>query len=314
MRKYGKKLMSGALALGLIFTLGTTAFAVSDAEYTKNENVYVRLEQNGEVSGAYVVNTFHVTKEGEITDYGDYDKVQNLTNLETIESDKDEHTFTAEEGKFYYQGDIDKAELPWTFDIVYTLDGEEVEKDELAGQEGELEIRLQVRRNPAFADASFFQTYMLQTSFTLDPALCDHIHAEGVARGETTATDSEEQTKEQVEEQTAEQVAETTIQTTMTDAGANENITFIVYPGTEADLFITADVKNFEMDDISINGAAAVEFPKSYVSGANTNVNKTTFIISAEGVTVPEPFVEDVGEEEAGFVDKLLDLFKGLVG
>lgn len=302
MRKYGKKWMSGALALGLIFTMGTTAFAASDAEYTKNENVYVRLEQNGEVSGAYVVNSFHVTKEGEITDYGDYDKVQNLTNLEAIESDKDEHTFTAEEGKFYYQGDIDKAELPWTFDIVYTLDGEEVEKDELAGQEGELEIRLQVRRNPAFADANFFQTYMLQTSFTLDPALCDHIHAEGVALGETAATDSGDQT------------AGTTIQTTMTDAGANENITFIVYPGTEAELVITADVENFEMDDIAINGAAAAEFPKSYVSDANTNVDKTTFIISAEGVTIPEPVVEEVVEEEPSFIDKLLDLFKGLFG
>lgn len=302
MRKYGKKLMSGTLALGLAFTLGMTAFAASDAEYTKNENVYVRLEQSGEVSGAYVVNTFHVTKEGEITDYGDYDKVQNLTNLETIESDKDEHTFTAGEGKFYYQGDIDKAELPWTFDIVYTLDGEEVEKDELAGQEGELEIRLQVRRNPAFADASFFQTYMLQTSFTLDPVLCDHIHAEGIALSETTATDSGEQT------------AGTTIQTTITDAGANENITFIVYPGTEADLVITADVENFEMVDISINGAAAVTLSKSYVSDANTNVDKTTFIISAEGVTIPEPVVEEVVEKEPGFIDKLLDLFKGLFG
>lgn len=138
MRKYGKKLMSGALALGLVFTMGTTVSAASDGEYTKNENVYARLDQNGEVSGAYVVNTFHVTKEGEITDYGDYDKIQNLTNLDAIGSDKDEHIFTAGEGKFYYQGDIEKAELPWTFEIVYTLDGKEVEKEELADQAGKL--------------------------------------------------------------------------------------------------------------------------------------------------------------------------------
>lgn len=302
MKRYGKKLMSGALALGLVFAMGTTAFAASDAEYTKNENVYARLEQNGEVSGAYVVNTFHVTKEGEITDYGDYDKVQNLTDLEAIESDKDEHTFTAGEGKFYYQGDIEKAELPWNFEIVYTLDGTEVEKEELAGQTGELEIRLRVRQNPAFADVTFFQSYMLQASFTLDPALCDQIHAEGIAAGENASASDGEQT------------AGTTIQTTMTDAGANENITFIVYPGTEADLVITADVENFEMDDIAINGTAAAEFPKSYVSDENTSVEKTTFLISAEGVTIPEPVVEEAAAEEPGFLDKLMDLFKGLFG
>lgn len=297
MKKYGKKLIPGVIALGLAFTMGITASAASDAEYTKNENVYVRLEQNGELNGVYVVNTFNVTKEGEITDYGDYDKIQNLTNLDAIESDKDEHSFTAGEGKFYYQGNIDKAQLPWTFDIVYTMDGEEVEKEELAGQEGNLEIRLQIRQNPAFTDTSFFQAYMLQTSFTLDPELCEHIHAEGSAIGKTDSADGGEQAA---------------IQTTMTDAGANENVTFIVYPGTEADLVITTDAENFEMDDISINAAAATEFPKSYVSEENSSIDKTTFIISAEGVAIPEPVVEETVVEEQGFLDKLLDLFKEL--
>lgn len=298
MRKYSNKLIPGALALGMVFTMGTTAFAASDAEYKKNENVYIRLEQNGEVSGAYVVNTFHITKEGEIVDYGDYDNVQNLTNMDTIESDKDEHTFTAEDKKFYYQGDIDKAELPWTFDITYTLDGKTVEKDELAGQEGKLEILLQVRKNPAFTDASFFQTYLLQTSFTLDSTICDEIRAEG----KNISADS------------GEQDSGTPLQATVTDAGADENITFTIQPGTETDLMITTEVENFEMDDITINGIPTAEFPKSYVSDENTNVEKTTFIVSAEGVAVPDPVVDDTTAEEAGFVTKLLELFKDLFG
>lgn len=278
MKNLGKKLMTSALALSLTCTMGTTVFAASNAEYTKNENVYVRLEQNGEVRGTYVVNSFDVTKEGEITDYGDYDRVQNLTNLDALESDKDEHTFVASKGKFYYQGDIDKAELPWNFDIIYTLDGEEVEKDTLAGQEGELEIHMEVRKNPAFTDETLFQSYMLQASFTLDPELCDNIQAEGA---------------------------------TISDAGANENVTFIVNPGTEADLVITTDVENFEMDDISINAAAAIPTPVSYVSDQN-NTEKTTFIISAEGVTIPEPKVEEVIIDEPSFMDKIADLFNGL--
>ena len=66
------------------------------------------------------------------------------------------------------------------------------------------------------------------------------------------------------------------------------------------------------MDDISINAAAATEFPKSYVSEANSSIDKTTFIISAEGIAIPEPVVEETVVEEQGFLDKLLDLFKEL--
>lgn len=296
MKKSIKKLTSAALAMGISFVLGVTAYAASDAAYTKNENVYVRLEQDGDISGVYVVNTFRVTKKGEITDYGDYDKIQNLTNLDIIESDKDEHTFIAEEGTFYYQGDIVKAELPWNFDIVYTLDGEEVDNNELAGQEGELEIRMKIRKNPAFTDESFFQAYMLQASFTLDPKLCDNISANGVVIGEAAAG--------------GEQQA--SVQTTVTDAGANENITFIVYPGVEADVIVTADIQDFEMDDISINATAATAFPKSYVSNENKAVEKTTFIISAEGVAILEATVSEAPTEEPNFFDKLADLFKSL--
>ncbi len=294
MKIYGKKFLSTALALGMVFSMKSTVFAASDAKYTKNENVYVRLEQDGKVNTAYVVNTFHVTTEGEITDYGDYDKVQNLTNLETIESDKEEHTFTAKKGKFYYQGNIEKAELPWSFDIVYTLDGNEVEKEELAGQEGELKIFLKVRRNPSFVDKSFFQSYLLQISFTLDPEFCDNIQVKGTVPGQ------------------AEEEEGKTVQTSVTDAGGNEVVMFTVSPDTEADLEIAADIENFEMDDISINAAAAKEFSKSYVSEDNTEMEQTSFMISAEGVSIPETVSKEETQEEMGLFDKLLDLFKSL--
>lgn len=279
MKKYGKKLAATTLALGMVFAMGTTAFAASDAEYTKNENVYVSLEQDGDVQGAYVVNVFNVTRKGEITDYGDYSKVQNLTNLDPIETDKDEQTFTAEKGKFYYQGDVEKAELPWEFDIQYRLDGDELEPEELAGAEGDLKIRINIRKNPAYTREDFFEGYLLQVSLTLDPSLCDNIHAEGG---------------------------------TISDAGADENIIFLVNPETETDLTVTAEVTDFEMDDISINGTAAVEMPLSYASAENTEMGKTTFIISAEGVSIPEPEPEPITEEESGFLEKLLDLFKSL--
>lgn len=80
-----------------------------------------------------MVNAFTVTEAGEITDYGDYESVHNLTSLEAIEEDKDEYTFYSEKGKFYYQGNMVDAQLPWNFEMKYVLDGKEVSTEELAG-------------------------------------------------------------------------------------------------------------------------------------------------------------------------------------
>lgn len=281
-----KKLGAVALTVCMLGMLGSTALAATEAKYTKTENVYVRLEEDGEVSGTYVVNTFDVTREGEITDYGDYTRIQNLTNLDAIESDKTEHTFRAKTGKFYYQGDMKRAELPWDFSITYTLDDTEMDADELAGREGDLEIALAIRENPAVREAAFAGAYMLQVSFTLDPDLCDSIYAEGAM---------------------------------ISDAGGDQKITFVVSPGQvgateegELILRITTEVKNFEMDDITINGVAvaAIDAPLSFVDAKNSATVDTTFIISAQGVTIPDPqIVEDTVVEES-FLDKLKALFE----
>lgn len=267
----------GALAFSMLGTAAIPVKAASDAEYTKNENVYVRMEQDGSQKGTYVVNSFTITKAGEITDIGDYDRIYNLTDLSEIEQDKDEQVFDAEEGKFYYQGDIEKAEIPWNFDITYILDGTEVEKEELEGAEGDLIIKIQVRKNPSMITDSFFNGYLLQVSVTLDSDLCENIAAEGAS---------------------------------ITDAGSDEKITYVINPGTEADLEISADVENFEMDDIMITGAAAQEMAVSFLSDQNEHIKQTTFIMSAEGVTIPDEKEEVVKEEKESFLDKFKSLFK----
>ncbi|MDO4554958.1 MAG: hypothetical protein Q4B70_07435 [Lachnospiraceae bacterium] len=277
--KFGfKKTAVMVAAFCMTMSIGQTAFAASDAEYTKNENVYVRLAQDGEVDGTYVVNTFDVTEEGEITDYGDYSKIQNLTNLEAIEQDKEEQTFTAEEGKFHYQGDMDKAELPWNFDITYYLDDDEVEEEELEGAEGDLRMKISVKENPSYTNDKFFKAYMLQITASLDTDLCENIKAKDG---------------------------------TITDAGSNEQISFTVNPGKEKTMEITADVTDFEMDDISIAAVPTNDLEKSFASKENDDhMGKTSFIISAEGVTIPdEEAVVPEETEEEGFVDKLRSLF-----
>lgn len=266
----------GALAFSMLCTTAMPVMAASDAEYTKNENVYVRMDQDGRQEGTYVVNSFTITKGGKITDIGDYNSVHNLTNLSEIEQDKDEQVFEAEEGKFYYQGDLDKAEIPWNFDITYTLDGDEVEEEELAGEEGELKIKIQVRKNPAMTNESFFQGYLLQVSATLDSDLCENIKADGA---------------------------------TIVDVGSDEKITYVINPGTEADLEISADVENFEMDDLAITGTAAQEMPVSFLSEKNDHIKQTMFIMSAKGVEIADKKAEVVKEKKEGFLNKFKSLF-----
>lgn len=300
MKKSYKRITALVLTAGMACGMGISASAASDAEYTKNENVYVRLEQDGQVDGVYVVNAFQVTKAGEISDYGDYASVSNLTNLDSIESDKEEQLFPAEEGKFYYQGNMENAELPWNFDIVYTLDGDKVEGEELEGAEGELEIQIQIRKNPAFTDETFFSTSLLQATVTLDSKLCDHITAE---KATFPAVEGAEPTVE------AASVA---------DAGGNEQITFTVNPGMEADLTVKTDVENFEMDDISIAGvpmgamaaAEGIQKTPSFTSAENTHTEQIVFAVSAPGVKIPDPVAEKVVEEKTSLLEKIKSLFE----
>lgn len=290
-----KKAMAVTLGSMMILSMGTTVSAVSDGDYTKNENVYVALDSEGKVSGTHVVNIFHVTKEGDIIDYGDYDKVVNLTNLDEIESDKEEHNFYSEEGKFYYQGDMSDVELPWLIDIDYYLDDEEMTSEELAGQSGDFEMHIRVKENPQASHDEYYNNYMLQISVPMDTEVFDNTICEGGI---------------------------------ISDAGKNEQVTFVVSPGSDGNFKITAEVENFELDSITMNGVQQVyERPKeegsgemktvivpSFTSSANKTVNQVMFLMSTEGIKIPEPPTPEIVENKESkwktFKNKLISLFE----
>lgn len=305
------------LAESMALFSGMSVFAATDAEYTKKENVYVIMDSEGKVTGTYVVNNFHVTKEGEITDYGDYDCVQNLTNLDEIENDGEEHTFWSEKGKFYYQGDISDKELPWLIEIRYQLDGDKKKPEEMAGVKGDLEMTIHVEPNTQADNRIFSASYLLQVSVTLDSGICENIRADGA---------------------------------TIVDAGENEQVTFTVMPGTTADLVIEAEVENFEMDRISISGASAAGMGTgsrngtasadegtagtnenaengaaqdgnetqeaetlSFVSEDNKDTSQVIFLMTVDGITIPE---EEAAEEvvvQKTFVQKLKELLSRIL-
>jgi X-X-X-Leu-X-X-Gly heptad repeat protein len=196
----------------------------------KDEVVYVNLLSSGQVNDIYVVNQFEAASAGNMVDYGDYTEVKNLTTTETLTQDGDAVTLPLTQGNFYYQGTLNQSNLPWIFNIEYFLNGMKMGAEEVAGQNGNLEIRLTSRQNEA-VDPSFYEQYMLQISLTLDTERCANIISNGA---------------------------------TIASAGKNKVIAHTIMPGKAADITVNATVQNFTMPSIEIAGmpfSSPVEIP-----------------------------------------------------
>ena len=186
---------------------------------SKDEVVYATLDNNGEAIEAYVVNILDVEERGNFTDYGAYSSVENLSTTDELVSKNGAVSGWAEEGKFYYQGNIDYAKLPWIIDIKYYLNGNEITADNLAGKSGELKINVKTSKAPNI-NSAFYEHYLLQISITLSTLKCTDIEAKGA---------------------------------TIANAGTDKQINFTVLPATESDNTVKAKVSDFSMSGIGIN-------------------------------------------------------------
>lgn len=215
-----KRTLPVALASLLILNSAVPALAAetsSAAPSEKEEVIYITLDADGKLKNSYVVNSF---SGGNITDYGDYASVKMLNTSDPIEQNGDTITFSTSAQKAYYQGELTDVEIPWNISLHYYLDGKEYSADEIAGKSGELEIRFRITENSA-CSGTFFDDYALQASFTLDTEQCSNISAPDA---------------------------------TIANVGSNKQLTYTVLPGEGMDTAITADVTDFEMSAVSING------------------------------------------------------------
>ncbi|MGN0333772.1 MAG: hypothetical protein ACI4D9_12285 [Lachnospiraceae bacterium] len=188
----------------------------ADSANGKDEVVYANLDESGDVSDVHVVNSF---TDQDIVDYGDYENVRNLTTTDEIQYENGKVTLHTDAEKIYYQGDVKEAEIPWNIEIRYYLDGKECEAQHLAGKSGAFKMHISVTQNKN-CDSSYWKGYALQATLTLDSNLCKNI----------VANDA-----------------------TIANVGSDKQLSYIIMPDEGADLTITADVKDFEMDAFSIN-------------------------------------------------------------
>lgn len=186
---------------------------------SREEVVYANLTAAGETKDVYVVATLHNSVAGNFTDYGNYVTVKNLTDTSPVTLSGNQITFTAPKGDFYYQGSMTTNDLPWDIEISYSLDGNTVPADALAGKNGHVVITIKTAQN-ANVDPVYFENYMLQISITLDTAKCAAISAPGA---------------------------------TLASAGADKLVTFAVMPGKSSNVAVEMDAADFAMDGIQFS-------------------------------------------------------------
>ena len=231
-----KKTITAALTLALIISMSVIPLAADNqndeqtsvsgaraAITEKSEVVYARLSSGGEAQNIYVVNHFTVASGGVFNDYGNYTSVVNMTDLRPLTLSNGEVSGETDSENYFYQGNLAENDLPWLYNIRYYLDGVLTAPEDLPGETGKLEINLTSSKNSAINDV-FYDNYMQQITITLSIEKCQNITANGA---------------------------------TIANAGKNRMLTYTVMPGSDADIVITADVKDFEMSGIEI---AAVPF------------------------------------------------------
>lgn len=196
--------------------------AQKTAGATKSEVVYASLQNDGNVKGVYVVNRFDPSSEP-VKDYGDYASIREISTQGRMESFSDGHyAISTVDAPFFYQGQTKRKTLPWKIQLRYTLDGQPIDAQQLAGKSGTFGLEITVKPTDATAKDSYAQQMMLQTSVTLPGDVAENV-----------------QTKDG----------------TLVQAGSNHRIDFIGLPGKEVKIFhLTATVKNFHLPAITFAG------------------------------------------------------------
>ena len=214
------RVTAAALVLIMCVFAFTPPTNAAEPATEKEEVVYANLAGDGQLLEVNVVNILYPDENGHAVDYGSYESVRNMTTTDPISYSGGAVSVDTNADKLYYEGKMTDPSLPWNISIHYFLDGEETSAQSLAGRSGALRITMKITENPD-CEGEFFDAFALQTSLTLDTGKCSNITAEGA---------------------------------TIANAGRSKQLTYTILPGQGADIVVTADVTDFEMDGISING------------------------------------------------------------
>jgi putative membrane protein len=204
----------------LVFSSTTIISGAKPENTPKEEVVYGMLDDAGGLKSLSVVNGFDLEKDATVADYGTYASVANLTSEAKITQSGNFLHFQGKSGRTYYQGVLKNRQLPWNIKITCYLNGKSISPQALNGKSGKLKIAVATSRN-SNEKGSFFDDFSLQVTVPMKMALCQNINTKGA---------------------------------TVADVGSTRQFSYVVLPGKNGSIALSADVSNFEMDAITIAG------------------------------------------------------------
>lgn len=149
---------AAAAGLAAVMAAGLAANGVLAAEpqISMDESVYINLDYYGVVKDASIVKGCDLNGNSSFVDYGQYEKVVNMSNHAEPKLEGDRVTWELESGtgRFYYEctpKNIDGL-LPWDIDVSYSLNGVPSKAADLAGASGLIQVDIDVKPNGAARD------------------------------------------------------------------------------------------------------------------------------------------------------------------
>ncbi|MDO5561476.1 MAG: hypothetical protein Q4G02_01750 [bacterium] len=150
---------------------------------TTDETAYVTLDYYGQVEKVSVVKAVNLNSNTQITDYGNYTKVQNLSTLDQPQINGEQLIWQLSDDvprRFYYEVTPENKSLPlpWTFDLDYQLNGVPVKAEDLAGASGLVSIDVKAVPNLT-VDPYYSDNFVLVAGMIVDWDEVDSFAAPG---------------------------------------------------------------------------------------------------------------------------------------
>ena len=139
-----KKILKKILAYTLIFCelfQATGVYAL-----TKEENVYAKLNESGDVKSVSVSEHLYDYNGNKINDKSILKDIKNINGNEKFTQNGDNLLWETNGNNIYYKGTY-KKDLPISVNVKYYLDGEEKNVNDILGKKGNIKIVLNYKNN-----------------------------------------------------------------------------------------------------------------------------------------------------------------------
>ncbi|MBO4991227.1 MAG: hypothetical protein J6E42_03620 [Firmicutes bacterium] len=179
LHRTGRRAVAAFLTLTMIAATAGSAFAAAPA-VSVDEAMYINADYYGGLEDITVVKGVNMNGLTEFTDYGDYLRVDNMTNRiePVIEGSSVTWKLDENQKRFYFSAMLEQVQLPWNFDISYFHNGQPADPSKLAGVDGLIEIRVKATPNELASDY-YQKNMMLQVLVMADMEQMNSIQAEG---------------------------------------------------------------------------------------------------------------------------------------